>query len=414
MCKRDLSLILTTSLAIRFAAALYWHGDVSGIDVGRYLNQAQSIAETHSFTYNGYTTAMNGPLFPFILSFFFAAGFHSFLAQLLFVLIGSGTAILTYLLTERIQPRIALAAGLCMALAPMSVKYSVVLLTETLFTFLVTAALVLWSRGKWKLSGLAWGLSMLTRPTSLFFVLLLFLFGLKQRRHLIMASIAFLTVLPWTVRNAVQFHSFIPVASQGGGILLLGTVNLNYREPIWTQIDHTVLFLPEDLEGKPESVQDRILFWKAIDIIRAHPLEWLKARAKQYPLFFADTGQYFHHISKRGVEGVFLTGNALFLLLSLIGLYILRDHFWRLAFLTLWPTYFALIHLPMWVEARYSLPIVPEMIILSTISVCSMLVPKNSNVNLDQSTGADYSSNNDRRGNFQRDYSRVSARVWQR
>ena len=301
-----------------------------------------------------------------------------------------------------------------MALAPMSVKYSVVLLTETLFTFLVTAALVLWSRGKWKLSGLAWGLSMLTRPTSLFFVLLLFLFGLKQRRHLIMASIAFLTVLPWTVRNAVQFHSFIPVASQGGGILLLGTVNLNFREPIWTQIDHTVLFLPEDLEGKPESVQDRILFWKAIDIIRAHPLEWLKARAKQYPLFFADTGQYLHHISKRGVEGVFLTGNALFLLLSLIGLYILRDHFWRLAFLTLWPTYFALIHLPMWVEARYSLPIVPEMIILSTISVCSMLVPKNSNVNLDQSTGADYSSNNDRRGNFQRDYSRVSARVWQR
>jgi len=359
---------------MRFAAALYWLGDVSGIDVGRYLNQAQSIAETHSFTYNGYPTTINGPLFPFILSFFFAAGFHSFLAQLLFVLIGSATAILTYLLAERIQPRIALAAGLCMALAPMSVRYSVVLLTETLFTFLVTAALVLWSRRKWKFAGLAWGLSMLTRPTSVFFVLLLFLFGFKQRRYLIMAGIAFLTVLPWTMRNAVQFHSFIPVASQGGGVLLLGTVNLNFREPIWTQIDHTVLFLPEEVEGKPESVQDQILFWKAIDFIRTHPLEWLKARAKQYPLFFADTGQYLHHISKRGVQGGFLISNALFLLLSLIGLWLLRDHFWRLPFLTLWPTYLAVIHLPVWVEARYSLAIVPEMIILSIIAVCSMSV----------------------------------------
>ena len=375
MRKRDLHLILTTSLATRFAAALYWHGDVSGVDVGRYLNQAQSIAEMYSFTYNGYTTAMNGPLFPFILSFFFTPGFHSFLAQLLFALVGSGTAILTYLLAERIHPRIALAAGLCMALAPMSVRYSVVFLTETLFTFLVTAALLLWSRQKWKLSGIAWGLSMLTRPTSSFFVLLLFIFGLKRKPYLIMASIAFLTALPWTVRNAVQFHSFIPVASQGyGGNLLVGTVNLNFREPIWTQIGHTVLVAQEDLEGKPETVQDRLLCWKAVDIIRAHPLEWLKARAKQYPLLFADTGQYLHDISKRGVEGVFLTGNALFLMLSLIGLYILRGHFWRLAFLTLWPTYLALIHLPMWVEARYSLPMVPEMIILSALSLYSMLV----------------------------------------
>ena len=96
---------------------------------------------------------------------------------------------------------------------------------------------------------------------------------------------------------------------------------------LWTQLGHTVLFPPEEVEGKPESVQDQILFWKAVDIIRAHPLEWLKARAKQYPLLFADTGQYLHGLSKRGVEVVFLTGNALFLMLSLIGLYILGDHF---------------------------------------------------------------------------------------
>lgn len=103
----------------------------------------------------------------------------------------------------------------------------------------------------------------------------------------------------------MRFHSFIPVASQGGGILLLGTVNLNFREPIWTQIDHTVLFRPEDLEGKPESVQDRILFWKAIDTIRAHPLEWLKARAKQYPIVLCRYGPIPSLHIRRGVEGVF-------------------------------------------------------------------------------------------------------------
>jgi len=364
------------AFCLRLACAIYWHGDTTGVDVGRYLDQSQALAVTHVFTFQGLPTAINAPLFPALLSLFWTpSGFHPFAAQLFFALCGSVTAGLTYLLALRVYPARALIAGLGMALGPMSSRYSVILLTETCFTLLVTLALWLWSRERWKASGVVWGLSLLTRPTGLIFLLLLLPLGLlwRRRSYLLMAVMALLMITPWTVRNLLLFHRLIPIAASGyGNSLLVGTIDLDFRKPMWEQVIHSGLVEPSEIEGKSESEQDAVLMYKAVTRIKANPLGWLKARVKQYPLLYADEAQYLHNGNRTWkvcVEAVFLAGNLCLLILAGCGLYKLRRLLRELDFLLLFPIYLALIHLPMWVESRYSLPMTPALVILAVVGL---------------------------------------------
>ena len=64
-------------------------------------------------------------------------------------------------------------AGIGMALAPMTGRFTAVILTETLFTFLLTLGIFWWSRKHYALTGVTFGFGMLTRVTLLPFVLLL-------------------------------------------------------------------------------------------------------------------------------------------------------------------------------------------------------------------------------------------------
>lgn len=69
--KKELIVVIILALTTRLTWVVYWNGDTTGIDVGRYLDQARSIAYYGSFMWQGVPTAVNGPLFPAFLSFFF-------------------------------------------------------------------------------------------------------------------------------------------------------------------------------------------------------------------------------------------------------------------------------------------------------------------------------------------------------
>jgi 4-amino-4-deoxy-L-arabinose transferase-like glycosyltransferase len=114
------------------------------------------------------------------------------------------------------------------------------LLSESLGLPLVLAvvALVLSYRDKprpaWvaPAAGLLFGLALLDRPALVMFGLPLVagLWGRPWRSRAavrapaIALAVALLTVVPWTIRNAAEFHAFVPISTQSG-FLVAGTYN---------------------------------------------------------------------------------------------------------------------------------------------------------------------------------------------
>jgi 4-amino-4-deoxy-L-arabinose transferase-like glycosyltransferase len=124
---------------------------------------------------------------------------------------------LAYLIAAHfLPPGGALAVAVVSAVNPHLSTISTYLLTESLFTLLLLASVLLslraWRAGgiaRWLFAGVAWGLCCLVRPTLQFFPLLLVVAAFvvpalrSQRRGIAACVLAFLLVLaPWGLRNA--------------------------------------------------------------------------------------------------------------------------------------------------------------------------------------------------------------------
>jgi 4-amino-4-deoxy-L-arabinose transferase-like glycosyltransferase len=111
--------------------------------------------------------------------------------------------------------------------------------TEPLFTFLVTASIasfLAFTRRPGRMRGFAIGviaaLAALVRPTGLVpigaLLLAWFLFrradAWRARGPLVFAALGLVLALtPWTIRNAVVFHGFVPISTSGGEHFYMGS-----------------------------------------------------------------------------------------------------------------------------------------------------------------------------------------------
>jgi hypothetical protein len=200
-------------------------------------------------------TAEYPPLHPFVVSLLARAGWRGVEAQRLgMAVIGTGTVALIGLLGRRVAGSTVglVAAGLA-AISPMMFLPEATLMSETLFVFLVTAALLLALRAYEAPSplrvaalGVVLGLAVLTRAEAGVLGLLL-LAGLLRRHTggvdadappgaeadegpdggaasmgrrigltalgvVLMAAV----VVPWTIRNRQTFHELVPVSNNLG------------------------------------------------------------------------------------------------------------------------------------------------------------------------------------------------------
>ena len=147
---------------------------------------------------------------------------------------------------ETLSPRriraLSYAAGLLVAVDPILLRQSSVVMTETLATFLAVAFWAWWCRGGLEVSrwsglggGVLLGLSVLCRPTAAAWIALMaawllckkgtpvFSRGGKKnlRLHFQLMMGLLLTVSPWVVRNWIQFGKPIWATTHGGYTLLL-------------------------------------------------------------------------------------------------------------------------------------------------------------------------------------------------
>ncbi len=217
-------------------------------DSAFYQGIAFHLLNEHCFCLESYVpTVDRAPLWPFTiagLSLIF--GPSDYFARLFLSLVGSGTCVLVYLFARDLFGwRIGVLAGVFAAIYPELYIYDGWLYTESLYTFLLFAFCYGLYRlqhkperywRNWILCGVLLGLLSLTRPNGMIVIGLFIIWAfimvwqkflslqMTIRGVLVSTLIAVVLIAPWTIRNYVVSHTFIPVAT-GDGTVLLGAYN---------------------------------------------------------------------------------------------------------------------------------------------------------------------------------------------
>jgi len=148
--------------------------------------------------------------------------------------------------------RIGILAAAAAAFYPELVWYPAHYWSETVFLLVLwwaiertLAAAARRSRRIAVAAGILWGLAILTREIALYLVPIAALWMLRPRSRsddetrprkiqdltpAVLVLVAGLTVLPWTIRNAVVFRAFIPVSTMGGLNLWQGNTTLTHLQ----------------------------------------------------------------------------------------------------------------------------------------------------------------------------------------
>lgn len=195
-------------------------------------------------------TAEYPPLFPAFLSVFARLGARSVEAQrLVMAVVGTATVVLVTFLGRRAGGvATGLVAGALAAVYPMLFLAEATLMSESLFVFLVTGALVLAYAAadhpgllRFVALGAVLGLATLTRAEAILlavFLVVPLVWRLRDAsiwRRIGMGALVFavagVVVVPWSVRNARVFNEFVPVSNSLVQIVDGANCRLTYSGP---------------------------------------------------------------------------------------------------------------------------------------------------------------------------------------
>jgi 4-amino-4-deoxy-L-arabinose transferase-like glycosyltransferase len=200
--------------------------------------------------------------------------------------------------------RAALAAAGIAAFYPELVWFASHFWAETVFTVLLWWAMerLLAADGEGSteaalVSGLLFGLAILTRETVLYFLPLAALWLAWRRagggrRAAMLLAVSALVVVPWTVRNWLVFDAFVPVSTSGALNLWQGNTRLS-RQEVYEEY-----WAVHGRIAKYEHARRR-----AIEAILARQPLWIFEKLRdEMPAFWAAHGQPVVHL-ERGAYG---------------------------------------------------------------------------------------------------------------
>jgi 4-amino-4-deoxy-L-arabinose transferase-like glycosyltransferase len=332
---------------------------------------------------------------------FLAAHFGLFGENFLFVrltqaVLGALTAVLTFALAKRMGKTCQVSrevnltgfaglAGLIVALYPDLIVLNGLLLTETLYTFLLVALILAWqialdqSSLRWRMiAGALAGLALLTRTTVLAFLFLALAWDVfRARPHwrngiarasIILAALM-MVIAPWLARNWVAHETFFPPSYQ-------------FSWSLWASnhsgADGSMTLTP-DMIAEEQRVQnltmpERYAYFttQAIVWIRAHPVEFIALALIKTSRFVGikPDGMFRGSVFNKYIALVVpaLTKGVLWLLVIIGGIFSARA--WRrlglifAVILSSWLTIVVFSFYP-----RYLAPIIPVLAIIAAYGI---------------------------------------------
>jgi 4-amino-4-deoxy-L-arabinose transferase-like glycosyltransferase len=374
-------------------AYLAVRGPAIGGDTGDYLQLGRNLASSLSYSLSSFVpftpSVRRAPAYPVFLAL--TSWIHrwdlSWIAALQ-CLLGGLSILLVYELARLVlSPVSAAGAAIACAFHPGLIAVSASINSEVLFIPLLLAGILLVGSERYFLAGVVLGLSALCRPISLPLVFLAAFLCIisRGRRGLRLAGVlvagCMLVVLPWVVRTSVLGQSFVLIQTQGLANVYLSTLTQ------WDQLDYQGFwrhFEEDDEYGRRlKSAEtpvdlvsaDRWARKRAIENINADPSLYLHARLRYYPFLFLNSFNSFTGIETtyRGAIAsrnwpVFLLKSSLLViwsaipfLLAFLGLLNVKSLPSALC-AAVW-IYTMLVHLPMWIEYRFWVPVIPFQII---------------------------------------------------
>ena len=241
------------------------------------------------------------PGYPFFLAVIYKLfGYWQIAGKLGNVLLGTGTALLAYLLASKlIDQKAALLAGVLVAVWPNLVFHTGILSSDLLAAFGFLLSLWLATRGGWVsvlLLGLVVGWTVLARPVSLILLPVIGAMWWPQRVRLLAPVVAIAVVLigAWTVRNYLAFGEVIPIATNGG--YNFWQVNQPYADGT----DTYWAFVPMDdpeyqvMRHGDEFTKNREGYRYGLEFLRTHPDRFLTLIPdKIFWLWHSDTSGFY-------------------------------------------------------------------------------------------------------------------------
>lgn len=359
--------------------------------------------EGKGFRFEGELTAARAPLYPLFLAGVYRMVGHNYRAAriaqgILSTITVLGIALWTYILFGGMS---ACLAALMASLYPAFYAYYFgchALITETLYVFLLTAALytfhVYWTRPSWVwglISGLFWGLANLTRPVSLPLLVVLPLiltflrYPLRQAFRYTAAVwlMAGLAMGSWMLRNYLVFHHLVPV-STNGLVTLYMAFHPEDRDGMGSKIVYKFYLHEEErlkALGISEADRANYFFRKGLEAIRDHPAHALRVIFRRILLYMDPRTTLFHKEDKRQI----ITWGYLFVLAcTVLGFFISlkhKIHQREILSLVLIFGYFVLFHAFIGASERYRFPTEPILIVITSFALRFLLHSCRQNLN---------------------------------
>ncbi|HUW22555.1 MAG TPA: glycosyltransferase family 39 protein [bacterium] len=394
-----LFLIVLFSLAslLRILYAFYLKGNIPVSDAAGFDLLGINILKYGQYAFQpGIPTAHRAPIYPLFLSGVYFLFGHSYLAvRIIQSLIGSLTCVAVYFIGRRIANKnVGVIAAIICVFYPFFIYYTGYLLVETLFTFLLAVAVycLITSVDKpdWKnlsLGGAFMGLAALCKPTAFAFVpfsALSFLVILGIRKVSTYRNIGIfllfftITLSPWVIRNHIVFRRIIPSTTQLGFALLDGSLLFD-AEHQW-RIEQEEQKNPILLKGKElnEIEQNNYFTKEALKFIRNNPKYMMKLALRKFLKFwrlYPHTENIYTYGQSKGLLVLLsLLSYGILLPFSLLGIIFSIKNWKRFTFFYGLILSFTIIHLIVWSQIRYRLPIMPYMIIFAAFSLNFILL----------------------------------------
>jgi len=388
-----LAIILVVSFVVRIVSWIVVpHPDLSTNASLAYLGGADNLVNGKGFADPEYPV-FTPPIYAVVI-----AGFLLILESdqvpviILQIVLDTCTVFLLYRIAQEIFGwKAGIFASAMWGLYPFAIYATLYVGTETLFTFFLSAFILSairamqsqkWAAFAW--TGVLLGLATLTRGATQFlplvFPLLWFIGRPAAKRWLLNCAVLIagftLVILPWGIRNMVVLDDFIPVA-RAGGVFLWGS-----SEKLWT-IDERVHELPRLYSrmaerglsappgGSSFKEKDKYLFRIAIqtqkDMLAKDPVGFgIFMLKKLSRVWFATESGANHRIV--------LGANIPLYCLAILGAgvaWTLRVRWSLLPLLVI--GYFVILHWLTFPLFRYTLPIIPLVMMFGAVGLVHLL-----------------------------------------